>query len=134
MSEQILIELIRLIPSFLWIVLLAILVGVFYRPIRHELIPRIRGFKAFGLEVALLREQLDTAAEQRGINLGVVAREQVLGRAHRAAPMLRGARVLWVDDHPENNTYERQAMLALGAFVDIAKSSTEARSMMSQSR
>jgi CheY-like chemotaxis protein len=134
MSEQILIELIRLIPSFLWIVLLAILVGVFYRPIRHELIPRISGFKAFGLEVALLREQLDTAAEQRGINLGVVAREQVLGRAHRAAPMLRGARVLWVDDHPENNTYERQAMLALGAFVDIAKSSTEARSMMSQSR
>jgi CheY-like chemotaxis protein len=134
MSEQILIELIRLIPSLLGLVVIAVLLGVFYRPIRHELIPRMSGLKAFGLEVALLREQLDGAAEQKGAAIRADQREQVLRRADRAAPVLRGARILWVDDHPENNTYERQAMQALGAFVDIAKSSIEARSMMSQSR
>lgn len=134
MSEQILIELIRLIPSFLGALVVAVLLGVFYRPIRHELIPRMSGFKAFGLGVALLREQLDSAAERRGADVPVAEREQVLRRAQRAAPALRGARILWVDDHPENNTYEREAMLSLGAFVDIAKSSTEGRSMMSHSR
>lgn len=100
MSEQILIELIRLIPSFLWLVVVAVLLGVFYRPIRQELIPRMSRFKAFGLEVALLRERLDSAAEQRGADVRVAEREQVLRRAHRAAPVLRGARILWVDDHP----------------------------------
>lgn len=134
MSEQILIELIRLIPSLLGLVVIAVLVGVFYRPIRHELIPRMSGLKVLGLEVSLLRDQLNSAAEQKGADVGADQREQVLRRADRAAPVLRGARILWVDDHPENNTYERQAVQALGAFVDIAKSSIEARSMMSQSR
>ncbi|HEX7837006.1 MAG TPA: response regulator [Kofleriaceae bacterium] len=36
------------------------------------------------------------------------------------------ARVLWVDDRPENNIYERQSMEALGVSFAIAKSTEEA--------
>ena len=34
--------------------------------------------------------------------------------------------MLWVDDHPENNEYERQAMTALGIRFTTAKSTPEA--------
>jgi hypothetical protein len=62
MSEQIVIELIRLIPGLLWLVFLAILIGLFYKPIREELIPRMSGFRAWGVEVDLLGKELDRAA------------------------------------------------------------------------
>ncbi|WP_336650376.1 response regulator [Kocuria rosea] len=38
--------------------------------------------------------------------------------------------LLWVDDHPENNLYERQAFEALGLRVEIARSTDEALSLM----
>jgi hypothetical protein len=34
----------------------------------------------------------------------------------RVSPKLAGARILWVDDHPDNNVYERSALAALGAW------------------
>lgn len=132
MSEQILVELIRLIPSFLWLVLVAVVLGVFYRPIRQELIPRMSGFKAFGFEVALLREELDKAVDKQGVEVGQSDRTQVLRRAEMVGQMMRGARILWVDDHPENNEYEHRIMRSLGAIVDTARSSAEARSMLSR--
>lgn len=39
---------------------------------------------------------------------------------------MRPYHILWVDDHPENNEYEAQAMSALGFRVDIARSTKEA--------
>jgi CheY-like chemotaxis protein len=35
---------------------------------------------------------------------------------------LRYAQILWVDDNPDNNVYEREALQALGANTDIATS------------
>jgi len=53
--------------------------------------------------------------------------------ASRELSRLRGlsaergnGRILWVDDHPTNNLYERKAFEALGVSVDIALSTTEA--------
>lgn len=39
---------------------------------------------------------------------------------------IRGSLVLWVDDHPENNAYERQALEALGIRFMIATSTDDA--------
>jgi CheY-like chemotaxis protein len=44
-------------------------------------------------------------------------------RAHRR---LEGCLVLWVDDHPDNNHYERQALEALGVRFVIATSTDAA--------
>jgi hypothetical protein len=59
MSEQILIELIRLVPTVLWVVLAAVVVFVFYRPIRDDLLPRMSGFKAWGSNMPLLWASLE---------------------------------------------------------------------------
>ena len=36
------------------------------------------------------------------------------------------ARILWVDDRPQNNVYERQSLQALGVSFDLATSTEEA--------
>ncbi len=44
----------------------------------------------------------------------------------RTSRQLEGASVLWVDDRPMNNTYERQALEALGIQFAISKSTEDA--------
>jgi CheY-like chemotaxis protein len=39
---------------------------------------------------------------------------------------LQGSRILWVDDRPDNNIFERQALEALGVKIDLATSTEEA--------
>ena len=132
MSELIVIELIRLIPSLLWLVLVVILIGVFYKPIKEELLPRMSGIRAWGLEVELLRVDLDKAVDKQGAEVGQSERTRVLRRAERSSGKLRRARILWIDDYPQNNEYERRMMRALGALVDTARDSLEARSLMAR--
>src|SRR5690606_9005134 len=47
-------------------------------------------------------------------------------RAKVVRPLLRGARLLWVDDNPGDNLYERTLLTALGVSIDIALSTKEA--------
>lgn len=44
----------------------------------------------------------------------------------RAQRRLAGARVLWVDDRPANNRFERQALEAFGVRVDLSESTGDA--------
>jgi CheY-like chemotaxis protein len=46
-------------------------------------------------------------------------------RAMLVQPLVQGRRVLWVDDQPSNNFYERLALAQLGVSVDVATSSDE---------
>jgi len=47
--------------------------------------------------------------------------------AQRASSVsLSGAKVLWVDDNPDNNRYEREALAQLGVQFVIARSTSEA--------
>jgi CheY-like chemotaxis protein len=39
---------------------------------------------------------------------------------------LQGSRVLWVDDRPSNNVFERQALEALGIQIDLSTSTEDA--------
>jgi CheY-like chemotaxis protein len=48
----------------------------------------------------------------------------------QAPDVLQGAPILWVDDHPENNTIERDILYSFGMSVDIALSTKEAVSML----
>ena len=46
-------------------------------------------------------------------------------RATLVEPIIRGRRVLWVDDHPSNNFYERLALAQMGVSIDVATSTDE---------
>jgi CheY-like chemotaxis protein len=49
----------------------------------------------------------------------------VLRRAGVVEPLIRGRRVLWVDDQPSRTFYERMALAEMGLNVDVALSSDE---------
>jgi CheY-like chemotaxis protein len=50
----------------------------------------------------------------------------VQARASLVASLIQGKRVLWVDDQPANNFYERVALTQMGLVVDLALSTAEA--------
>ncbi len=60
-----------------------------------------------------------------------VVAEVVTPRAIRRA---RRSTVLWVEDNPYNNSYERQALEALGVSFVLAKSTDEGPNKISQQR
>lgn len=103
-------------------------------------------FKAPGVEASAKRQQ--EAAAALGAAVGKAEAFAVaMGRASEARTSeftadsqdilatlpspsilrrLQGARILWVDDRPENNRYERQAMEALGMDIDLSDSTEDA--------
>lgn len=42
-----------------------------------------------------------------------------------AAPLLKGSKILWVDDHPENNFYLRRILSDIGVEITIATNNRE---------
>jgi hypothetical protein len=53
-----------------------------------------------------------------------------LTRAERVTPALSGAKVLWVDQHPTNNTLERGILEDMGIKVQLALSNEDADRLM----
>ena len=130
------IELVKLIPSILWFFLVVVLLIVFYRPIRDELLPRIGGFKAMGVEFSFVKDSIDAALElaekspQWKVKVSPMEKERALNRAKQHLKIFRDAQILWVDDHPENNLNERRMFRQLKVDIDIAKSTEEALDML----
>jgi CheY-like chemotaxis protein len=117
------------------VVLLLLAVG-FHAPIGKflESVAQFSQFrvKAMGVEASVTRQQVEVVAalgaatvKQGGDAAGFKAIADVLP-APAAQQRLRHSRVLWVDDNPGSNRFERQALEALGVRVDISTSTADA--------
>jgi CheY-like chemotaxis protein len=131
MQHDVVIELIRILPTLLWVGLVISLMLIFRRPILDNLIPRLSGLSAFGVEATFVKEELDRAAEQADTG-SEQNRSQVARRAERLSPILEGARVLLVNDFPQEMHHVVKVLEALKIAVTIAKSTTEALDSMSR--
>ena len=81
-------------------------------------------------DFAPARQALDKAISKQSPLVTETERTRVLRRASFTAEVLRGAQVLWVDDHSSNNLNERQILRAYNIFVDLARSTEEAIDML----
>lgn len=70
-------------------------------------------------------ENLKDLPDSEGIDVSWMP--SVERRAKVVRPLLRGSRVLWVDDNPGDNLYERTLLTALGVSIDVALSTKEAK-------
>jgi hypothetical protein len=125
-------EFIRVIPSALWVLVALIALILFREPIR-ALVGRLQSARLPGNVELRFGPALEGAVEKRSeqlpgleLELSPGWKERLLNRARRSADAVVGARVLWVDDEPEGNAEERQAMDALGIEVITARSTGEA--------
>ena len=86
--------------------------------------------EAAKLLVAAAMDQVKAPDTQTRYNEPALAREAEKRISElitpRASQQLAGARVLWVDDQPEKNIYERQALEQLGIQFTISSSTEEA--------
>jgi Na+/citrate or Na+/malate symporter len=57
------IELLKAVMPVLWFIFVVVLVVVFYKPIPDDLVPRLSGLKAMGVEFSFIQESLDSAIE-----------------------------------------------------------------------
>ncbi|MFC1882351.1 RNA-binding domain-containing protein [Thermodesulfobacteriota bacterium] len=64
-------------------------------------------------------------------NTDLQALSPAMRRAKFLTSVCKGSQLLWVDDNPGNNIYERMTLKSLGISVDIALSSDEAMNMLS---
>ena len=132
-------EIIKIIPSILWFILILGLVVVFYKPIRDDLLPNLGGFKALGVELSFVKDSINAAIElaekspQWKVEVSASDKDAALRRAKRHLAVFRNAQFLWVDDHPENNLNERKMFRQLRVEIDIAKSTEEALDMLKNS-
>jgi PleD family two-component response regulator len=95
-------------------------------------------FKAPGLEATARRQQVEAAA---ALGAAAIAKDtldapasfsRVADALTEAVPdtrtqrRLQGRLILWVDDHPDNNRYERRALEALGVRFVLSTSTDDA--------
>lgn len=121
----------QLLQSAPGIILSATIAAVLWytRAMLAILLRRVEGFEGFGVRVSLAA--LRDAAEEKDESRSLGANDtRNLERASKIeGHRLRGARILWVDDRPSNNSYESEALLALGAKVVFAASTKEAEQL-----
>lgn len=81
------------------------------------------------LNEAVARSDTDTQ-----IVVGQAAKRSVIDRLRAHADLLARARIIWVDDHPENNEPIIQLLRRFGATVDTPRSNAEAFALLRASR
>jgi CheY-like chemotaxis protein len=127
-------EAIRLIPSLLWILFAAVALAVFYRPIRYELLPRLSSLKLPGGIELTLKNHIDDAAKQQGVQVSEDDKTRIVRRLERSQSVVRGASILWIDDTPQNNANESSILTTFGAQITTAKTSAEAEKQLKKGR
>jgi len=113
------VEFIKLVPSLLWISLALFIFLYFKDTLRDNILPNMGSIKGFGVEVTIAREQMDRSFEKWNIKADDKDRARVLARAKRIAPILNGAKILWLDDEPGTLIEERLLLGQLGISVDF---------------
>ena len=123
--------LIRSVPATLG-VLAFIGCMIAYREEVKLLIPNVGGVELLGLKVSLIdvRNWAEKANQDRKINVTDSELKAALDRAAATPESYQGCSVLWVDDVPENNVWERRALIALGCKLTVAISNSEALDLL----
>lgn len=128
MSETLWGKLIDMIPVLLWVVFAFVVYLGLRKPLK-EALPRMTRIGALGVEVEFqeVERLLDKAAESSDQDAteppaSRADRRAVIRRLDHAVEYLKGGRILWVDDIPENNTYLTALFRELGMIVDEVRS------------
>lgn len=127
------IEVVKNGPGLLWVIFAFTLLFRLWKPL-IDLIPKLDGFEYGGLKLKFLSDAIDgvvrlaMAEKDRKWNVKMPQKDKdrALKRALDSRKLLSGARILWVDDQPENDNNERRMLQQLGVYCDFAQSTKSA--------
>lgn len=116
---------IGLVPHLIWAgVVLVALRWIGIDSIRAVL-ARLNKIGIAGVELGF-KADVEAAVEARGNQASVTQVGRVARRLAASGHLVRGARILWVDDEPGNNRLEARPLEAAGASILFARSTDEA--------
>lgn len=132
-------DLIRAVAGVLWVGLALGVILILRSVVRSRggALTRL-GFGPSGVTMEFAEAKLNEAvgaspaADQQAV--GQAAKRTVLDRLQRNSELLARARILWADDHPENNTAISDLLRQFGATVDTPRTNEHALALMEASR
>jgi CheY-like chemotaxis protein len=130
MSEQIAVALIKIIPTLVWAGVLVFAL-LFFRGSIVNLFPRLKNFKAFGVEASFIEETLEEASKVVPVG-DDRARSAVARRAARLSTIVKGIRVLIVNDAPDEMKFVTRLLASMEFNVTIARTSQEGIDVLRQ--
>ena len=114
MRTEIVVAIIEALPELAAVIGIVTVLVIFRKVIAERIIPRVTGVKFLGMEITLLKEELDVVtAEQLTKIMEAVHNSKdlpriseqdkwsALRRAQWLGAVIQGARILWVDDEPK---------------------------------
>jgi len=112
-------DLLGSIATLLWVIFAFAIIAIFYQVLKTNRSPLAKfGLGPTGVTVefaeAKLDEVIQRSDEQTRDAFGTAAKRSVIDRLQRNSDLLRRARILWVDDHPENNSRSSICCVATG--------------------
>jgi hypothetical protein len=131
-SDEVVAALIGIVPQLLLILVILVLLVVFRRPLRTQVLPRVSRVSVAGVQVELQPAELRRAFEEQPSPIdrplpSEASIDAVRARAERNAAAIRACRAIWIDEHPEWTRAERLALHRIGVFVEPVRSVDEAR-------
>ncbi|MEU1705063.1 response regulator [Streptomyces sp. NPDC005706] len=130
MPDALWIKLIGTVPAILWVAFAAMVYFTLRRTIIQRMVPRLTAVRALGVEVELAAELLDRAQDVSQTTVTPIARRTALGRLEHAAELLRGGKILWVDDRPDAIASLVELFRAAAMHVDVVVSTDEATPLL----
>ena len=119
-------DLLDLAPHVSWVAV-ALIIFFIIGPSRiRDAITKVNKIGLAGFEVEF-KSEIDAAAKARNIDLPSQLRDRLARRLEHGRFLISGARILWIDDHPDNNTIEIGLLRSFGAIVDLSLSNQDAR-------
>jgi CheY-like chemotaxis protein len=132
-------DLLGSISTLLWVVLAFATVLMLRGVLRSNSRPLAKlGLGPAGVTLefgeAKLEEASRRSGEPEGVKVGQAAKRSVIDRLQRNADLVGRARLLWADDHPENNLPIVELLRHYGASVDTPRSNAEAIHLLQAGR
>ncbi len=126
---------IRIIKVIVWPIIVAIIFFLTLLLFKGQIAPKEMQLNSKGIKISFY---LLEAAEHERPGTATKSAPNVRKIQETAkrgsAVSLEGAKILWVDDNPENNQYERKALEALGVQFTLATNTDEALLKLSNQR
>lgn len=132
-------DLIGSIATVLWVVFAFVIALILRGVLKTNRSPLAKlGLGPSGVTIEFaeskINEVIQRSDEETRQAFGDAAKRSVIDRLQRNSDLLQRARILWVDDHPENNFPIVELLRRYGASVDTPRSNRQARSLLQANR
>ena len=125
------IPVISLIPHLIWAAIIVFILFWIGRDGFMALTRRIHKVGAVGFEIEF-QAAIESAAAAHQLQIPMLDLSRASRRLASQQALLKGSRLLWVDDQPKNNRNEKKLFEAVGARVDTSSTSAAAEAAIMQ--